>query len=81
MTKKEFKQCFAMAQQGSGLTPDEMRQAEIALCGFGLEPKIATKAQCAYMINYQTMMMNGARDQQMIEECYHAMLRYVTLID
>lgn len=82
MTKSEFKRCFVLAEQGNVISDlEEAQQAYVALCGFGLEPKTATAKQVAHVINYQSMQFNGIRDSAMLEDCYHAMLRNVTLLD
>ncbi len=82
MKEVEFKKVYKMAENRDYPNTDAfMEQAMNALAGCAYEKKICTMAQAAYVFNYQTMMMNGERDQQAVEETYHYYKKNVKIID
>jgi len=70
MTRKEFSTALQIADRHDELTTDESTQAAIATMGCAYEQKIVTINQVAWLINYQTMQMNGTRDAQALQELY-----------
>jgi len=85
MTSNEFKTVLrlaeAMARYPAEFIPYEYEQAQIALIGYGLERKTATKREAAIILNAQTIMLNGIRDHEALETERRAYLRNVTLLD
>lgn len=82
MKEVEFKRIYKMAEKREYPDTEIFReQAMTALSGCAYEKKICTKAQAAYVFNYQTMMMNGERDQQAVEEMYYYYKKNVKIID
>lgn len=82
MTEVEFKKVFKMAQNREyPQTKAFFDTAMDSLAGCAYEKKICTKAQAAYIFNYQTMMLNGERDQAAVEETYCYYKKNVKLLD
>ena len=82
MTEVEFKKVFKLAEIRDYPHTDACReQALNALAGCAYEKKICTKKQAAYVFNYQTIMLNGERDQQAVEETYYYYKKNVKIID
>ena len=82
MTEVEFKKVFKMAQNREyPQTQAFFDSAMDALSGCAYEKKICTKEQAAYIFNYQTMMLNGVRDQSAVEETYFYYKKNVKLLD
>lgn len=82
MTEVEFKRVFKMAEKRDyPQTKAFMDTAMDALSGCAYDKKICTKAQAAYVFNYQTLMLNGERDQSAVEETYYYYKKNVKLLD
>jgi len=83
MTRKEFQECYKLADELSktgDYSVEEASQASIALMGYAYEKKICTRKQYAIVFNWQTMMLNGLRDASQVEEEFE-MKKNITLID
>jgi hypothetical protein len=80
MNARDFNRVFKAAELHTELSQEERNEAFNTLFGFGRERKIATVAQAAYIVNYQTMFMNGTRDMEELVETRAAMIRNVTLL-
>lgn len=82
MNARDFNRVFKAAELHTELSQEERIEAFNTLLGFGLygERRIATVAQAAYVVNYQTMQMNGTRDMTELAETRAAMIRNVTLL-
>lgn len=81
MKASEFKEVFALAESHPHLTEAEQVEASIALGGCAYDKRVATRLQCAYILNWQSMMLNGARDQNMMLETRGYFLKNVELLD
>jgi hypothetical protein len=80
MTARDFNRAFKLAETHPELSKAERDEAFNTLLGFALGRKFATILQIAYVINYQTVMMNGARDMAELVETRLALIRNVTLL-
>jgi hypothetical protein len=81
MNNQQFKLCFAIAETMPTMPEAEATQAAIATAGCAYENRIATKRQVAWLINYQTMMMNGYRDMEELDETRLYCLAHIILLD
>ena len=64
-------------------TPEFAREAQIALAGFGIKAegkKYATIQQAALVLNYQTLLFNGTRDAEAVQETLEAYKENVIII-
>jgi hypothetical protein len=81
MNSQQFKSCFVLAETMPTMPEPESTQAAIATAGCAYEDKVATKRQVAWLINYQSMMMNGYRDAVELAETRLYCLKHITLLD
>ncbi len=82
MTEVQFKRIFNMANKKEYPDTQAFRDSAMdALAGCAYEKKMCTKAQAAYIWNYQTMQFNGERDQAAVEENYWYYKKNVKILD
>lgn len=70
MNRKEFSQALKIADQHIEMSQNESDQAAIATFGCAYDKKVCALNQVAWLINYQTMQMNGTRDSEALSDLY-----------
>jgi len=82
MKALEFRQIYKMATEHNYPNTEAFgNNALETLSGCAYDKKICTKAQAAYVLNYQALMFNGEYDYEMLEETQGYFKKNITLLD